>query len=144
MTFRAGDGACKILMLAIAAGSVLLAGLIGLAAGLLTPWLLLLLIPVDAAGVFLFFWYPPRFVASVEGSFDGKAVRARMGVLWKRDIFIPMNALRTFEGWAPPLHRMWKCRTIVLRFAGGSAALPLLSEQEAGRLIQMLEDTENS
>ena len=89
MTFRAGDGACKILMMVIAAASVLLAGLIGLAAGLLTPWILLLLIPVAAAGVFLFFWYPPRFAASVEGSFDGKAVQARMGVLWKRDIFIP-------------------------------------------------------
>ena len=91
----------------------------------------------------MFLWYPPRFAASMEGSFDGEAVRARMGVLWKREVFIPMNALRTFESWAPPLHRIWNCRTIVLRFAGGGAMLPLLSEREAGQLVQMLEDSEN-
>lgn len=143
MDFRAGEGARKILMLAIAAASVLLAALIGLLAGLFTPWILLALIPISAAGVFLFLWYPPRFAASMEGSFDGEAVRARMGVLWKREVFIPMNALRTFESWAPPLHRIWNCRTIVLRFAGGGAMLPLLSEREAGQLVQMLEDSEN-
>ena len=33
--------------------------------------------------------------------------------------------------------------TIVLRFAGGGAMLPLLSEREAGQLVQMLEDSEN-
>ena len=136
MDFHAGEGARKILMLAIAAAS-------GLLAGLFTPWILLALIPISAAGVFLFLWYPPRFAASMEGSFDGEAVRARMGVLWKREVFIPMNALRTFESWAPPLHRIWNCRTIVLRFAGGGAMLPLLSEREAGQLVQMLEDSEN-
>lgn len=143
MTFRAGDGARKILMLAIAAAAVVLAGLVGLLAGLFTPWLLIVLIPGGGAGIFLFLWYPPRFTDSVEGSFDGEAVRAKMGVLWKREIFIPMNALRTFESWAPPLHRRWKCRTIVLRFAGGGAVLPLLSEEAALRLIEKLEETEN-
>lgn len=143
MTFHAGEDARKILMLAIAAGSVLLAGLIGLLAGLFTPWILLALVPAALAGVFLFIWYPPRFAASVEGSFDGEAIRARMGVLWKREVFIPMNALRTFESWAPPLHGIWKCRTVILRFAGGGAMLPLLSEEEAGRLVEMLEDCEN-
>ena len=143
MTFQSGEGARTILMLAIAAAFVLLSGLIGLLAGLFTPFLLFLLIPAAAAGVFLFLWYPPRFAASVEGSFDGEAVRARMGVLWKREVFIPMNALRTFESWAPPLHRLWHCRTLVLRFAGGSAALPLLPEEDASRLVRMLEDCEN-
>ena len=37
MDFHAGEGARKILMLAIAAASVLLAALIGLLAGLFTP-----------------------------------------------------------------------------------------------------------
>ena len=70
MDFHAGEGARKILMLAIAAASVLLAALIGLLAGLFTPWILLALIPISAAGVFLFLWYPPGWECCGNGRYS--------------------------------------------------------------------------
>lgn len=124
MDFHAGEGARKILMLAIAAASVLLAALIGLLAGLFTPWILLALIPISAAGVFLFLWYPPRFAASMEGSFDGEAVRARMGVLWKREVFIPMNALRTFVSNIKNFKRMRQKRSLTSLPGSPTSRLP--------------------
>ncbi len=143
MEFRAGDGARKVLMTLIALLTVLAAGLIGLLAGLFSPWILLGLIPVSVSGLFVFLWYPPRFAASLSGTFDGTAVRASMGVIWQKEIFVPMNALRTFECWKLPFHRFWKCRTIILRFAGGATMLPLLREEDAQLLVERLEETEN-
>lgn len=144
MEFRAGDGARRVLMALAALLTVLSAGVVGLLAGLISPWLLLGLIPVGLAGLLAFLWYPPRFAASLSGSFDGTAVRASVGVLWRKEIFVPMNALRTFECWKLPLHRFWNCRTIILRFAGGATMLPLLREEDAIRLVERLEETENT
>lgn len=143
MTFRAGDGARRVLMVLIALLSVAAAGLVGLLAGLFSTWLLLGLIPVAATGLAAFLWYPPRFAAGLSGSFDGTAVRASVGVLWRKEIFVPMNALRTFECWKLPFDRFWRCRTIILRFAGGATMLPLLREEDAIRLVEQLEETEN-
>ena len=97
MTFQAGEGARRVLRLWIALAGVLASGLTGLLAGLLTPWLLLLTALVSVLTVFLFLWYPQRYAASLKGGFDGEAVRAQMGVLWRRQIFVPMQALRTFD-----------------------------------------------
>lgn len=89
MEFRAGDGARRVLMALIAGLTVLAAGLVGLLAGLFTTWLLLGLLPVSAVGLFAFLWYPPRFAASLSGSFDGTAVRASVGVLCRKEILCP-------------------------------------------------------
>ncbi len=142
MTFQAGEGARRVLRLWIALAGVLASGLTGLLAGLLTPWLLLLTALVSVLTVFLFLWYPQRYAASLKGGFDGEAVRAQMGVLWRRQIFVPMQALRTFETWQTPIQRLFHCRTLILRFAGGAAILPLLPDPDALMLTRMLEECE--
>lgn len=65
-----------------------------------------------------------------------------MGVLWRRQIFVPMQALRTFETWQTPIQRLFHCRTLILRFAGGAAILPLLPDPDALMLTRMLEECE--
>lgn len=142
MTFQAGEGARRVLRLWIALAGVLGAGLTGLLAGLLHAWLLLMIIPIGCVTLFLFLWYPQRYAASLKGGFDGEAVRAQMGVLWKRQIFVPMQALRTFETWQTPAQRIFRCRTLILRFAGGAAILPFLPDTDAGMLTRMLEECE--
>ena len=142
MIFGAGSGAQKILAVWISLAGILAVGLIGLLAGLFTPWLLLAAAVVAAADVFLALWYPPRFVRSLRGSFDGVAVRAAWGVCWQREVFVPMVALRTFECWATPLLRWGGCRVLVLRFAGGATLLPLLSAAQAEELAARLEEAE--
>ena len=144
MTFQAGDGARRVLRLWIALAGVLASGFTGLLAGLLTPWLLLLTAVADILTVFLFLWYPQRYANSLRSGFDGEAVRAQMGVLWRRQIFIPMQALRTFETWQTPGQRLFRCRTLILRFAGGAAILPLLSDPDAQMLTRMLEECEEA
>ncbi len=140
--FRAGDGTAAVLRAWIALAGVLGAALTGLLAGLFTPWLLLLTGAAGLATVVLFLWYPPRYRDSVCGDFDGRAVRAIKGVLWKREIFVPMNALRTFETLNTPLSAHFGCCTVLLRFAGGTAVLPLLDEGDAARLTGLLEEAE--
>ena len=64
-------------------------------------------------------------------------------MLFKKELYIPLSSLRTVESWATPLHRAFRCRTIVLRFAGGAAILPLLPAAEAGELARLLEQLES-
>ena len=130
MEFQVGDGARKVLTLWIAGTGVLAALLIG--SGL-----------VAAATVAVCFWYPTRFVRSFRGSCREEALRAEIGVLFKKELYIPLSSLRTVESWATPLHRAFRCRTIVLRFAGGAAILPLLPAAEAGELARLLEQLES-
>lgn len=78
-------------------------------------------------------------LGSLHGSCDAQAVRAEKGVFWTQKLFIPVSSLRTVESWATPLHRLCRCRTIVLRFAGGAAFLPFLPEEQAERLTALLE-----
>ena len=42
--------------------------------------------------------------------------------------------------WMNWLHTVFRCRTVVLRFAGGCVWLPLLDEHVAARLTQRLEE----
>ena len=98
---------------------------------------------VAAATVAVCFWYPTRFVRSFRGSCREEALRAEIGVLFKKELYIPLSSLRTVESWVTPLHRAFRCRTIVLRFAGGAAILPLLPAAEAGELARLLEQLES-
>lgn len=143
MQFWAGDGAPRVLRVWIAATGVAATAFCGLIAGLFTPWLLVLCGLTALLTVFLFWWFPGRYADSVHGSFDGTAVRATKGVLWRRQVFIPMNALRTFELLDTPVQRHFGCRTMLIRFAGGTAVLLLLSWRDAERLEKLLEEAEN-
>ena len=141
MKFYAGDGAVALLRTAISAVAAVLAAGTVIAARFWLPSLWGLL-PVTAAWVAAAFWLAPRFKRSVRGTFDAGNVRVEYGVWWRRELFIPLSSLRTFEIWAPPLHRLFRCRTVVLRFAGGAAVLPLLSCDIAAALTAELERNE--
>lgn len=140
MEFQAGAGACRVLRLWMAGIGILASSFIGLLAGLLTP---LLLIGSGLTGLVTLvgaLWYPPRYARFLQGSCTSEAVRAVKGVFWKQELFIPVSSLRTVESWTTPLHRIFRCRSIVLRFAGGAAFLPLLPEAQAQKLTRLLED----
>ncbi|HIW72703.1 MAG TPA: PH domain-containing protein [Firmicutes bacterium] len=139
LAFAANRDGETVLALWIAAAGILATGLAGCLAGLFTPWLLGLAALTGAATVVGALWYPPRYAASLRGRFDGVAVRAEKGVLWKREIYVPASALRTVESGSTPLQRKLHCRTVVLRFAGGAVLLPLVPEKEAEDLSRALE-----
>lgn len=139
LAFAADKRSERVLALWISAAGILLTGLAGCLAGLLTPWLLILAALTGAATVAAALWYPPRYAACLQGSFDGTAVRAVKGVLFKRELYVPASALRTVESGSTPLQRRLHCRTMVLRFAGGAVLIPLLPEDEAERLSKALE-----
>ncbi len=140
MEFQAGPGARKILILWFSGAGVAAVTVIGALAGLLTPWLLLGCAAVGIATVILVWWYPPRYAARLRGLCDHQVLRAEKGVCWKKDLVIPLSSLRTVESWTTPLHRRYGCRTVVLRFAGGAAVLPLLEEEQAKQLARHLAD----
>ncbi len=133
MTFCAGDGAAAVLRCVVAAVLVLIVAAVRTVAG--DGWWLA--IPLVCFEVL--WWYCARFVRSLQGTMDAVRIRVQYGVLWKRETTVPLRALRTFETFVPPLHRIFRCRTVVLRFAGGSVWLPLLCEQTAQQLARRLE-----
>lgn len=142
MRFRAGHGAKELLSLEIGLLGALLTGACCLAAVWLTPWLWLpatALVPVTLIAVF---WYPRAYVRSLRGSYDGVAVRVVKGVFWQKETLVPMPALRTFECFTLPLGRLFDCHTVVLRFAGGTALLPLLCGKDAEQLTALLASEE--
>lgn len=143
MTFQAGNGAKKVLVSWMSATGIAAAGLCGLLAGLLSDWLFIGAGAVSLLTVFGVLWYPPHYIRRMQGSFDGHAIRAVKGVFWRKELFIPMNALRTFECWSSPVQTLFGCRTLILRFAGGAALLPLLSAEQAKALTLLLEKAEN-
>ncbi|HBT65700.1 MAG TPA: hypothetical protein DEB10_13670, partial [Ruminococcaceae bacterium] len=116
--------------------------LISSAAGLFRPWLLLLSLASGLLTVIAALWYPHRYADELHGSFDGKAVRATTGVFTKKRIFVPVNALRTYELCSTPLQRLFGCRTMILRFAGGAAYLHHLPKDQAEMLTAALEQCE--
>lgn len=135
MTFGVGAGALGLLRTVTAmlsAGALLL---IRLLLGP-TPWCLVP--PIFAFAVWR--WYLPRWVASVYGTLTEQGVYARSGVWWRREVTVPLGALRTFETWVLPLHAVFGCRTVVLRFAGGCVWLPFLAEDTARTLTARLEE----
>lgn len=141
MEFRAGTGAVWVLRMVLLAAVLLAAAVLWLPSIFWTVW------PMTCAvlpflAVPLGWWYDERLARSLYGTATKTAVRARYGVLWRREIFVPVSALRTFEVWTPPLHRLFRCRTVVLRFAGGAAWLPLLDKEDADRLTAWLEKGE--
>ena len=141
MEFRAADGAVWLLRTALLIGAAVAAVLLWLPSLLWAGWPK---VSVVIPFVFLLpcWWYAARLIASVYGNVTARAVHLRYGVLWIREIFVPMEALRTFEVWTPPLHRIFRCRTVVLRFAGGAALVPLLGIQAATQFTQVLETLE--
>lgn len=140
MEFQAGDGACRVLRLWLAGLGILAASLIGLLAGLFTGWLLVGSVLAGLTTLWGILWYAPRYARGLQGTCSSEAVRAYKGVLWKQELYIPISSLRTVESWATPAQRLFGCRCIVLRFAGGAAVLPLLPEEQAQQLARMLEE----
>lgn len=142
MQFAANDDAKKVLRIWIAAAGLVAVTLSAALAGFFTPWLLVVTGFVGILTVYISLWYPPRYADVFQGSCDGTAIRAVKGVLWKRELFVPLSALRTFEMSATPVQRIFRCRSVVLRFAGGAVLLPLLPEQQAEQLAAVIEKCE--
>ena len=143
MAFRAGERAPFVLTLWMVVLAVPLMAVAGVCVALFGPFLWIAVGVLGGASCFLILWYPARFAAAFHGDYDGHAIRAVKGVLWKKELFIPMTALRTFEFWDTPLQRFFRCRTLVIRFAGGSALLPLMDAGEAAALSEQLERAED-
>ncbi len=138
MSFETDKNAVWLLRLVWTAAAATAAG-IGTVMGLrvfYVPWLWVIGAAVWTAG---WFWYLPRLCRRFRGVYDGKTVRTQSGALWQKETIVPLSSLRTFEVWIPPLHSLFGCRTVVLRFAGGSAWLPLMDAQTARRLTALLE-----
>ncbi len=140
MEFHTGDGACKVLAIWIAALGVMGATFTGALAGLFTPWLLIVSGLVVVATLFGAIWYPPQYARSLSGRCGEDEVYAEKGVFWRQEVFIPVSSLRTVESWVTPLQKLFRCRTIILRFAGGAAILPLLPDAQAQELTRRLEE----
>lgn len=87
-------------------------------------------------------WYTVRWSRSLLGSVDKCTVYVRYGVWRQREALIPLSALRAVEIWTLPLHRVFRLRTVVLRFAGGAMRIPFLSVADARRLCDFLESAE--
>ena len=131
MEFRAAMGAKWVLCVSVT-------GLLLLTA--FSLWMFLPILGILPLAILPLGWWCSFLLArSLYGCLDTDAVRVRYGVLWQREIFVPTESLRTFEVWTPPLHRLCGCRTVVLRFAGGAALLPLLSVATAERLAKQFE-----
>lgn len=134
MTFGAGVGARAVLRTAVI--------IVTVAVVLLLRWVtdsLWSLAPTVIA-VLPLLWYVPRLTDSLYGEMDDKRIYVRYGVLWRWETVVPLSALRTFETWVSPMQRLFRCRTVVLRFAGGCAVLPLLDEDTANHLTAKLEE----
>lgn len=133
MTFTAGKGAIAVLLTAWWMGSATAAWLLwwGFGRGWwLLPCLLVLLIGTV---------YLPIWIRSVYGELDDRRLFLRVGVVWRREMTVPRVAFRTVECLVPPLHRLFGCCTMVLRFAGGSVWVPLLDADTVDRLTTQLE-----
>lgn len=134
MTFFAGDGARAVLRVVFV--------FVTAVAVIVLRWLtrpLWCLIPIVLA-ILVLVWYLPRLTDSLYGETDDGRLYVRYGVLWHRETVMLLSALRTVEMWTPPLHRLFHCRTVVLRFAGGGVLVPLLDEKTACRLAAQLEE----
>lgn len=138
MTFMAGRGATGVLRTAAALLLMVLPMLLRIAG--FTISLSLPLAVTAAVIVAVVMMYIPLWVRSFGGRMGDTAIYVRYGVLWKRETVVPFEALRTYEIWTPPLHGLFRCRTVVLRFAGGCVWLPLLDRTTAAVLTGRLEE----
>lgn len=142
MEFRAGRGAVWILRIPMITASTVLTGTLLCIRHDQAWWLYGSGLIFDLALLLAGWWYAPRLSRSVHGRLDASGVRIFYGVLWQRETVVPLDALRTYEVWAPPLHRLFHCRTVILRFAGGSAWLPLLACRDSEVLTRRLKCVE--
>ena len=139
MSFGAEKRAARLLALWIGIGGVVAHFVIGyLAWWLWTPlaWLFLPLYPCLYWAVWV---YPVRWAAGYGGELDASQLYIHRGVLWRREWLLPLSALRSVEWWEPPLHRLFGCRTLLLRHTGGTVLLPLLPRGQAAALWKRLE-----
>lgn len=113
----------------------------GAAAGLFSPALLWGNGVIMVATLLLWWWYPARYAKTLQGQIDHKALHIVSGVWFRRETYVPNEAIRAFECWTLPFQRLWRCRTVVLRVAGGTVFLLLLPEQQATDLLAWLETT---
>lgn len=142
MQFAANKGAARVLSVWISAIGIAATSLISALAGLITPLFIPLSVISGIITVIAAVWYPTRYAELLHGSFDGSAIRATTGVFIKKQLFVPIKALRTFELCSTPVQRLFGCRTVILRFAGGAAFLPLLPADQAEKLVSELESIE--
>ncbi len=133
MTFDAGRGAVAVMRSAVVVVLLIAAAVVRMVIG--DGWWYAIPLLIYSG----FWWYCGRFAKSLSGEMRGAYIRIRYGVLWHRETCVPIRALRTFETFVLPLHRIFRCRTIVLRFAGGSVWLPLLDESTAQAVARKLE-----
>lgn len=143
MDFHTGRQAAFLLAVWITAAGLPGMAVIGAAAVFFGPllWIAAVLFSLIIAAAAL--WYPPRYAAAFAGRFDGWALRVESGVFWRRERIIPADALRTLECCSTPLQHRLRLQTLVLRFAGGTAVLPLLDREEALQLSSLLEKAES-
>ena len=135
MTFHVGRRALFLLCTASALIAVVLVGVLRVVMGP-SAWYA---IPF-AALVFVCGWYWPRLIRSMCGELSDAHLSMCYGVWWHRETTVSLDAIRTYELWTPPLHAIFGCRTMVLRFAGGSVWLPLLDIRTARCLAERLEE----
>ena len=133
MTFITGSGAVAVLLTAWWMGTATVAGLLWWGFG--RGWWLLLCLLVLLVGTM----YWPFWIRSVYGELDNRRLYLRVGVIWRRELTVPRVAFRTMEYLVPPLHRIFGCCTVVLRFAGGSVWVPLLDVETVNRLKAQME-----
>lgn len=135
MTFYAGRGALALLRTT----AVLVAtGVVGAGRVIMGPsgWYCL---PIGGVA-FLCGWYLPRLIQSLNGELSDTHLYVCYGVWWRRETTVSLSVIRTYEMWRPPLHAVFGCRTVILRFAGGCVWLPLLDARTACRLAERLEE----
>ncbi len=143
MDFRAGAGATRLMRIVVGAAATALAMVLWLPSCFFAAWSAWWAVVPLVLSVPITLWYVPRFTRSIRGALTDEAVYAAYGIVWQRELFVPVEALRTFEIWTLPLHRLFRCRTVILRFAGGAAWLPLLEETQAYALTEWLEHKED-
>ncbi len=141
MTFGGNQEVAAVLRSWIAALGLVLSLLWGAVAGLFGPALLWGNGLIMAATLFLWWWYPARYASTLRGHIDQNALYIVSGVWFRRETYVPFEAIRAFECWTLPFERLWRCRTVVLRVAGGTVFLLLLPQQQAADLLNWLEQT---
>ena len=134
MTFSAGVGAYRVLVTVL--------WFLTLLVTVLVRWLTASLWCLSAVplAIWITAWYLPRLTRSLQGRLTDSVLVVRYGVWWRRETTVPMNGMRTFEVWTTPLQRVYHCRTVLLRFAGGRVTLPLLDEETARQIAARLEE----
>lgn len=103
--------------------------------------LLLLGIVLIAALAIAWFYAGKRFTAYESRLFPGQGVRIRSGVLWRKEIWLPIARLQHLDVNQGPLERKWDMASLVLHTAGThdhEIAVQGLSPRAAQELREVL------